>query len=279
MPSKKTAVIEYLFFKYWDATGKRLRKSLMSFEDVQDAIRVCNRKFGSRLSDRNPANFMKDIVRGRSASANWPDALKKLRYTGVQRPGEGNVFEFVPYEADQTEPFPDQYKPSRETRRFQVQSVSMPLAAKELGRADEPWLIQTAVNLRIIETHFAVMSKLPVVQLTHLQMSVKLRHTEIDALFLAICKNDGVEFQAVITCEAKQARERILPHQIVNQVKAAFDETAVDLVAPIALRAVRNVGFYLVEFNTVKRASAADLTALEVENEAIYELRPPVPGV
>ena len=96
---------------------------------------------------------------------------------------------------------------------------------------------------------------------------------------LAICRDKGTEFQAVITCEAKQARERILEHQIVNQVKAAFEETTVDLVAPIALRAIRGEGFYLVEFEHVRRAAAASLDGLEVRGEAVYELKPPVPGV
>ena len=251
----------------------------MSMTDVQEAIRHCNKKYGSNLSDRNPANFMKDIVRGQSASRNWPEALKKLRFTAVQRPGAGNVFEFVPYGPGQTEPFPDIFKPDETTPRFRVQSVSMPLAARELGRSDEPWLIQTAVNLRIVETHFSVISEQPIAQLTHLQMSVKLRETEIDALFLATCKTDEGEYRAIVTCEAKQSRERVLEHQIISQVKAAFEETQVDVVIPIALRAVRGVGFYVVEFEAVRRADAASLEGLSVSQEAIYELRPPVPGI
>jgi hypothetical protein len=279
MASEKTAVIEYLFSKYWDAKTKRLHKSIMSMTDVQEAIRHCNQTYGSSLSDRNPANFMKDMVRGQGASKNWPDALKELRFTAVQRPGAGDVFEFISYRPGQTEPFPDSYKPTESTPRFIVQSVSMPLAAKELGRSDEPWLIQTAVNLRIVETHFAVVSKQPVVQLTHLQMSVKLRETEIDALFLAICKTDNADYRAIVTCEAKQSRERILDHQIINQVRAAFGETQVDVVIPIALRAVREVGFYVVEFAPVRRSNAQSFDELSMAQEAVYELRPPVPGI
>jgi hypothetical protein len=279
MASEKTAVIDYLFFKYWDPKTKKLRKSVMSMTDVQEAIRHCNEKHGSNLSDRNPANFMKDMIRGQGASRNWPDALKELRFTAVQRPGAGDVFEFISYKPRQTEPFPDSYKPAESTPRFIVQSVSMPLAARELGRSDEPWLIQTAVNLRIVETHFAVVSKQPVAQLTHLQMSVKLRETEIDAIFLAICKTDEAEYRAVVTCEAKQSSERILDHQIINQVRAAFEETQVDVVIPIALRAVRGVGFYVVEFAAVSRSNAQSLEELIRAQEAVYELRPSVPGI
>lgn len=279
MPSEKTTVIEYLFFENWDQEYGRLEKTMMTFSDVQSAIRHCNEKYGTDLSDRNPANFMKDIVRGQNASSNWPEKLKELRYTAVQRPGDGNVFEFIPYSPDQTEPFPDLYKPKDQTPRFKIQSLSMPLAAKDLGRSDEPWLIQTAVNLRVIESHFAIVSDLPVVQLNHLQMSVKLRRTEIDALFLAICRDGGSEFPLIVTCEAKQARERILEHQVANQAQAAFEETNVDLVVPIGLRAIRGNGFYVVEFAAIKREEAEATEKLTVAKEAVYELLPPVPGI
>jgi hypothetical protein len=277
--SNKTQVIQYLFEKYWDPVKEKLTKSVMTFKDVQQAIRYCNRNYGTKLSDRNPANFMKDIVRGKGASRNWPDRLHKLRFTAVQTPGDGNAFEFRKYAPDQLEAFPDPFTLREETPSYVVQSVSMPLSAKGLGRSDEPWLIQTAVNLRVIETHFAVSSRVPVIQITHLQMSVKLRKTEIDAIFLAICKNGSKEYPAIITCEAKQARERILEHQIVNQVKAAFEETDVEVVIPLALQALRRKGFHVVEFEHVTRAESKSLSSLRVAARAAYELRPPVPGI
>jgi hypothetical protein len=39
----------------------------------------------------------------------------------------------------------------------------------------------------------------------------------------------------IVTVEAKKRRQRILPEQIVRQVKAAFTETPVDVVVPLAL--------------------------------------------
>jgi len=87
----------------------------------------------------------------------------------------------------------------------------------------------------------------------------------------------------VITCEAKQARERILEDQIVEQVRAVFAITAahlgVDLVVPIAIKVVKKVGFYLVEFAPVQRADATTLETLSVASEVLYELHPPVPGI
>ncbi|MAL38468.1 MAG: hypothetical protein CMO04_01100 [Thalassospira sp.] len=250
----------------------------MTMADVTAAIRHCNKVYGSNLSTNNVANFMKDIVRGRGASSNWPESVASLRYTAVQRTGrDKRVFEFIPYSEGQVEPFPDIYLPGPQTEEFPLQSISMTLASKSLGRQDEPWLIQTAVNLRVIETHFAVASQIDMRQLTHLQMSVKLRNTEIDALFLGVVGDESVE--AIVTCEAKQYKERILEHQIVEQVKSAFDQTDKDLVIPIGLRAVRHVGFYVAEFQAVSRDELDMFEELTLARDAVYRLSPPVPGV
>lgn len=282
VPSEKTLVIEYLFEKFFDPLKGEFTKTVMSLVDVQDAIRACRSSHGITLSDRNPANFMKDIVRGYNASNHWPKRLKDMRITAVQRTGEGDVFEFVPYTANQTEPFPDTYKPRPGLPEHAVQSLSMALAAKALGRSDEPWLIQTAVNLRVVETHFAVASPLHVLEITHLQMSVKLRANEIDALFMAVAdrKSPGTTHQFIVTCEAKQYNERILDHQVLGQANAALIEVrSVDYVVPIGLRAHRGRGFYLVEFKPVMRETPLEKRELEVAAEAIYLLKPHVRGV
>ena len=279
MTSAKTPIIEWLFFQHYNRKTGALDNAIMTLEDVQDAIRHFKGKFGSKLSDKNPANFMKDIVRGQNASSNWPANLTSLRWTAIQCPGDGNVFEFVPFLPNQTEPFPDLYKATSKTARYSVQSVSLPLYSRTLGRADEPWLIQTAINLRIVETHLANGSQLPIVQIIHLQMSLKLRQTEIDAMFLALFGDKLSPERAIITCEAKQARERILDQQIMNQVRAAFEETDVPVVIPIALRAVKDEGYYVVEFEKVLRDNAQNLTQLKVYRDAVYELKPSVEGI
>lgn len=279
MSSAKTPIIEWLFFQYYDKKTGKLSKTVMTLEDVQNAIRHFKGKFGSTLSDKNPANFMKDIVRGQNASRNWPEPLTKLKWTAIQCPGDGNVFEFVRFSPNQTEPFPDRYKATINTPRSLVQSVSLPLYSRTLGRADEPWLIQTAINLRIVETHMAGGTQLPILQIIHLQMSLKLRQTEIDAMFLALFGDYTSPQRAIITCEAKQSRERILDQQIINQVRAAFEETDVPIVIPIALRAVKDEGYYVVEFEQVSRDNAKTLNQLAVYRDAVYTLQPSVEGI
>lgn len=279
MASLKTKVVEYLFDKHWDEASQSLRQSLMSLDDVAQAIRACNEIDGAGRSDRNPANFMKDLMRGANASKNWPASVAARRYTAYQRTGDGDVFEFVPYRDDQTEPFPDAFKTREDAPRYPVQSISLPLVTKMLGRSDETWLVQTAINLRVVETHFAVAAAFPLIELSHLQMGIKLRQTEIDALFLGkIGEIDNPE-SIIVTCEAKHYKDPIIPTQIINQVQAAFTETKVSIVVPIGLRAIRNVGFYVTEFEAVRREDASSLDQLRLAADAIYELRPPVKGI
>ena len=277
--SQKTKVVEHLFDKHWSEATGSLDKSLMSLDDVAQAIRECNETHGSTLSDRNPANFMKDLLRGANASKNWPASVAAKRFTGIQRTGDGECFEFIPYRPGQTEPFPDAFKVREDAPRFLVQSTSLPLVTKSLGRSDETWLIQTAINLRVVETHFAVAPAFPLLELTHLQTGIKLRSTEIDALFLGKAGDPKRPDSVLVTCEAKQEKDPLIPSQIINQVQAAFAEAEVETVIPIGLRTVKGVGFYLTEFEAVKRADAPTLDELTLASYAIYELRPPVKGI
>ena len=277
--SQKTRVVEHLFDKYWNASTGALDKSLMSLDDVAQAIRECNDLYGSTLSDRNPANFMKDLLRGANASSNWPTSVAAKRFAAVQRTGDGECFEFIPYRPGQTEPFPDAFGVREDARRYPVQSISIPLVTKSLGRSDETWLVQTAINLRVVETHFAVAAAFPLLELAHLQMGIKLRSTEIDALFLGKTGDPQSPESVLVTCEAKQAKDPLIQSQIINQVRAAFAEAEVDTVVPIGLRTIKGVGFYLTEFTAVKRSEASALEELTLASDAIYELRPRVKGI
>ena len=190
-----------------------------------------------------------------------------------------NVSSSSPYGPDQTEPFPDEFAIRDDAPRYPVQSISIPLVTKTLGRSDETWLIQTAVNLRIVETHFAVAGAFPLIELTHLQTGIKLRYTEIDALFLGKKGDEQNPESVLVTCEAKQAKDRLIPSQIIKQVQAAFGGSEVNTVVPIGLRRVPNIGFYLTEFKAVKRNEAVELEELTLAEHAIYELHPPVRGI
>ncbi len=258
----------------------------MTLQDVAVAITFYNVGLPKdrQLSTRNPANFFKDFIRNRnSANLNWPPYVREMGYTARQVTGAGNCFEFVPI-LEGKEPFeaPTNISPSPETPRHVIESLSMPLASRELGRDDEPWLIQVVARLRIVETHFAVYSGRKTLQVDLLQLNVKLNKTEIDALYLVHEEAENGELRSIIvTCEAKRGRDDILEEQILRQAKAPFGMRRVrqDLVVPMAVKCVGPSEVFVVEFNQLERANAQDVDSLSVASTAVYRIEPPVPGL
>ncbi|MBI2924933.1 MAG: hypothetical protein HYY24_04415 [Verrucomicrobia bacterium] len=140
------------------------------------------------------------------------------------------------------------------------------------------------MRLRVIETHLSVHSprRAGVVQVDHLQMSVKQRKTEIDALFPLIEQAEAATTQEVIVCcEAKGRRDDILEEQALRQAKAVFEIKGVtqDIVIPVVAKAFAPSKIYLVEFAPVARSEAERTGTLTVASKATYELMPPVPGI
>jgi hypothetical protein len=290
MASDKLPVIE----RIWEVLQQEgLGRATVHFADVVKAIEFCNAADGKTRSVKNPANFMKDLIRSDNASNNWPPSLSAVQIGGRQRVGASRVFEFQPYAAGQTEPFPNEHIPKAGAVSIEVQSLSLPLASKALGRRDESWLMQVVVHLNVLEHHLVRFSK-EVRELVHLQTGVKLANSEVDGLFRAIVEeDDGTRSHVLVTCEAKQAGERILEHQVVDQIVAAYksvkksvpeEELAISAIIPIAIKAIPPHGeIYVIEFETWSpdEAEAAEsaMKGLVPASEGLYRLVPPVPGI
>jgi hypothetical protein len=286
MANQKSRVIELLFNERWDAAKLTVSDAVVTLVDVAKYIRETESEGWSRppLSDKNPANFFKDFVRNRrSANANWPVSVFERGYTGEQMTGGNACFRFIPLRAGQTEAFAVNVPiPLQDAHRHEVESVSMPLASRRLGRVDESWLIQVVVRLHIVETHMSLYSSRRNVirQIDHLQMSVKLRNSEIDAIFLVVEEAaDGEISEAILCCEAKGLRDDILENQIARQVQAVFNEVGQDLVIPLAVKVIGISEIRLVEFNAVSRPEADSLDSLVTVSDQIYRLVPEVPGI
>ncbi|ULL01230.1 hypothetical protein [Bradyrhizobium sp. I71] len=286
MPSEKTLVIDYL----WDLLAEEGQgRRVVDRDDVVQAITHCNAQFGLKLSTGNPANFMKDVVRGDNASDHWPPRLTSMRIGARQRPSGRRVFEFVDFLEGQNEPFPNRYMPDPSLPVLPIEAVSLSLAKRSLGRQDESWLVQVAVELRIIQTHLATHSKQDVEEVSHLQTGVKLGSSEIDSLFLAHLRDhDGTLTKALVTCEAKQEGQRILDHQIIEQVVAASRSVRlagidISLIIPLAIKAMDGSRIYIAEFEpwTIAMSDLPEdqLPGLNLASEALYNLIPPVPGI
>jgi hypothetical protein len=274
MPSQKTAVIEHLFHERYDAATGVMANPEVSMDEVVAAIR----DLGANLQTNNPANFFKDIVRSPRRNENFPASVVAAGWTAEQSIGEGMSFRFVPLPAGQITAFTD-FAPTPESLAdpSPLQSLSLSLASRRLGRSDEAWLTQAASRLLLVHTHLALRSQINVLTVDLLQTNVKLGSAEIDALFLAIV-DEGTEAEALVPVEMKSRTEMLEPEQILRGAQAvkaagaaalANDEV---LVIPMGVKAYGDGVLWVVEFGTT-------FPPLTTASEATYRFVPAVPGI
>lgn len=275
MASAKGAVIEHLFRQRFRARTRSIDNPVVTFDDLQLAIQETKAK----LSAANPANFWKDIIRGKRANEIWPASVRLAGFTGEDAIGDSPraAFRFVPMLKGQTTAFPLGLAPSSTllSKPRAIESLSIPFVAKQLGRKDENWLAQVIQRLRIVETHFATASNRQVVEVDFLQTGLKLRNSEIDAAY-RIALQDGRLL--LVSVEAKGRSDEIWPAQVARAAKAlattAAATQAPDGVIPFAAKIVGRSLIYTVEF-----APLAGDEVPKVASEALFQLVPPVPGV
>jgi hypothetical protein len=283
--SQKPPIIESLFEERWDKTRKVLTDPSVTQRDIRQKIQELpkNAQSEAELSDRNIANFFKDFIRRKkTANANWPASIWARGYTARQVTGNNQSFEFIPKTPGQKTPFPSFAEPNEVTPRLRIETVSLPLASRMLGRRDETWLMQVVVRLRILETHLALVSKRNWVQVDHLQMSVKHGKREIDGLFLGLEQlSPQRQQEVIICCEAKGRKDDLLEEQIVGQIRVVLEDPAVaqKVALPIGLKAVSLSEIYIAEFDEVTREEVGELDSLSVVSDALFELVPAVPGI
>jgi hypothetical protein len=304
--SKKPAIFEHLFQWRYDVDGNRTPRwddvartipedrRLVFSHEVKKAIEETK----TPLGDNQAANFAKDFLRKKSRSSNWPKSLADKRWTMKQVTAKDRVtglarhFLFKPYAEGQTDPFPDEWPIPAEFDKHSIQSVTLSVASKQIARLDEPRLMQIAVDLRVVETHFALFSPLStesykVVHMDHLQMGLKLRGSEIDGLYLAEFQDDnGGLHPVLITVEAKKHDEFVNSSQVVAQVEHASGlGVTADLIVPIALKHADG-GMFIFEYDPFKPPSGAsfekdsvDADELERVRTIFYSIEPQVKGL
>jgi hypothetical protein len=283
----KTEIILRLFQKRWDSATQKLRDPIIFSREIRQEYEAYQTRRGHEVENTNPPAFMKDFLRKRTrANANWPREVFEAGYTARQVTGDGRVFEFIQILPGQVEPFPST-APDPSAANIvphRISSVSLPLASRRLGRTDEPWLVQVSVRLHVVETYFALFSsrKATIRQVDHLQNALKLRKTEIDALFLGIEEITPGNFREfMITCEAKRKGEDIIAEQVLAQVRAVFnlENVTQTFAVPLALKSISPSRIHVVEYSEVKREDAEALEVLSIINQAIFDLEPAVPGI
>lgn len=295
MASYKTNVIEAIFDKLWDPTSNSLTRTIVTLEDVIEGINNYNQTIsagGRRYNVGNPANFFKDLVRNlKTINNNWPKTVLARGYTGQQTTGDGNSFEFIPLPLGQTEAFPSvgqTYPRDPQAPHYPLQSLSLSIESKILGRADETWLMQVAVLLHLVEAHLAYQSKHKFIQVSHMQTGIKQRGAEIDGMFLGKLANGNT---VIITMEAKGKRDDILESQLLAQAKAALSMKSITnnfaklasggkevFVIPMAMKILDDGKIYMAEYEEIKYGTTVP-NSLTLQSESLYSFIPPVPGV
>lgn len=266
MPSEKTAVIQHLFFERYDPDAGALSDDIVTLKQVSDAIR----KWGGSLSDRNPANFMKDIVRRPNRNDVFPKEVVDAGWTARQDPGDGRCFRFVPLPPGQSTAFlTAQPDPALVGRPHLVQSLSLPPASRTFGRPHETWLTHVVTNLAVIHTHIAINSPLKLIGLELLQSNVSLGKAEVDAIYLGTTAN---ETRLLVSCEMKGPGEVLDEDQIERGARRVAETSGGASVVPMGVQALDSSLVWVVEF-------AKAFPPLTKVSEGVYRLAPPVPGV
>lgn len=267
MPSLKTPVLDNLFFDRYDETTGTLSDPVVTLKQVSTAIG----KWGASLSDRNPANFLKDVVRSPTRNDNFPASVVAKGWTVRQDPGAGRCFRFVQLPAGQTTAFlnnePD---PSLVAAPHEVQSLSLPPVSRQFGKPHETWLTHVVTNLAVLHTHIALHSPLEFIGLELLQSNVGLGDAEVDAVYLGTLADAS---HLLLSCEMKGPREVLDEHQIERGAsRVAATSSVAAAVVPVGVKALRGELVWIVEFDT-------SFPPVAQVSEGVYRLVPPVPGI
>lgn len=276
--SKKPLVIEWLFFNTkYDQASRELVDDVVTFDDLSEAIAAV----GAGLKTTNPANFWKDITR-HDPNTSWPKSVFEEGYAGSDAIGEADraSFKFVKVPDGQPTPFVNRLVFDRNrVQSHVVQSLSMPLTMKALGRSGENWVAQVSARLGVVETFFAVFSPRAVQEVSFLQTGVKMSKGEVDAAF-SLIDDSG---QWLVSAEVKGKSENLHEAQIsraAHQLDLDIRNRAGTLghiqgVIPFALKAVGDSEIWVIEFAPVESADSA----LTIVAEGVVKLDPPVVGI
>jgi hypothetical protein len=278
--SAKTAVIEDIFNARAVGGSIPAGHTMVTLQEVQDAINANNAMPGrTQLSARNPANFLKDIVRNETRNSVFPASVAAHGYTALQRPGGGNCFEFVLIPAGQGTPYPVVAPPpTLVASPHSVQSLTLVASGRRYGRDDESWLIAVATALGLIQTHLALNNSWNLVGMALVAPHIKLGTGEADALYHA---EDVVGAPYVIACEAKGEGE-VLDEEQIERVALAVQAapgTAGAAVIPVGIKKVYPPSAGGAQGLIWIRAYNTTFPPLAQISEGVYRLVPPVPGI
>ncbi len=189
---RKTVIIEKIFDKRWNPRTRSLSNDLVTVDDLREAIDRFDKKVPKGLKPfdarYNVYAFFKDFVRRTSsANRNWPNSVLRRGYTAQQETGGGKSFRFIKLPAGQVTAFVELATtyPRLEGRecRFRIQSLSLDFETRLVGfGGHESWLMQVAVQLKLVQSHLALCSEHKFLEVADLQQNIKQGGAEIETV-------------------------------------------------------------------------------------------------
>lgn len=282
--SEKNHVIEALFRDRYNPEAETVSPSMVTLDDVSSVIRRLAASGLVSLSDRNPANFIKDYLRSPRRNDLWPTVIRDAGFTARQRTGVGQCFEFVRIEPPGSMPFPDDFLPTGNEQVFIAQTLSLPVTTRDIVRVDEQSVAQIAVKLNVLEHFLACSPKATgwgLREVTHLQNNVKLRNSEIDALYQAVASTgEGLEVGA-IAVEVKIG-DPIIAEQIEKQALAILADPSFGFCIPAILKRFKKGELIAIHLDPVRRSDIkpdGTLDLSDIAYAAKYVFSPALPRI
>lgn len=285
--SLKPPVIEALFrARYRSGRGIPSSRRIVTTSEVQTEIQRFNRgalaSGGDTLSDRNPPNFLKDIVRFETRNSVFPASVVARGWTARQLTGNEQCFEFIPIPRGRTTAFEViAPPPSRVKNPYRVQSLSLPGASRRFGKKDESWLTEVATHLGLIELHLALSNPHNLLSVTRLASHLKLGKGEADALYYG---EDTSSDSYLIACEMKGEPREVLDQEQILRVAEAVASTTAAIsaraeVIPLGVKVLwpgytggQRGLIWIRQYDT-------SFPPLVVASERVYKLVPEVQGI
>jgi hypothetical protein len=280
-PNYKPPIFQKLFDERWDSATQSLPNPNVTLDEVFREIHQYNETYKPKrpISPKNAANFFKDYVR-RIENANrvWPMSIRERGYTAVQQTAGGRCFAFIRIPDGQPTPFVA-VTPPDDLDALTLSTLQIPTLARRISRRDERWLMQVAVRLQIVESHLAAHAP-ALVYVELLQMGVKQKAAEIDALYMA---KTGDERNVIITVEAK-TNDDIYYGQIISQVAAAkamksLGDCEISYIIPLAVKSFVKRGVFVAQFDSVRWDEDEERQRIDVVARSMFSLKPSLPRI
>ena len=295
MTTAKTITIEIL------AEERRLEdgtldpdRLIVMKDDLPDAINKANLRIRSRaangesfireISNKYPAGFWKDFTRNvESACLNWPSTLTGYGAKSA-KDVTGGSFRFIPIKAGER-PIAD--PPIPRTADFNDKIVmdthDVDKTLRQLVRTDESGIVAVLAKLEVLDQHFNKHLFFESdVELLFIQASVKIQPGEVDALWSAKVKRDGIEEVWLVCCEVKTGSDDILEEQLVDTTNSVlratwYKDASIAGIIPMAIKRLRNGGLFIIEYEAVPLSDPLKLVcSVSEQNRTVVEFNPPL---